>query len=384
MEAYFDNSATTKVEESVKHIMVKTMMEDYGNPSSLHMRGVEAEQYVKKAREIIASTLKCQEKEIYFTSGGTESNNMALIGVAMANKRRGNHIITTSVEHPSVSMPLKYLEDNGFEITRLPVDGTGRISPEDFKNAIKDTTIMASVMYVNNEVGAIEPIDEIADIIKRSGRDIIFHVDAIQAYGKLKIYPKRQGIDLISVSGHKIHGPKGIGFIYIKDKIKVNPIIFGGGQQKGMRSGTENVPGIAGLGEACRIAYKDIDEKAAAMTEIKDYFIDRVNEIDGVKVNSAKGSEGAPHIASVSFEGIRSEVLLHSLEDKNIYVSAGSACSSNKKSVSSTLKSMGIEEKYLDSTVRFSFSSYSTKEEVDYTIETIKSLVAMLRLYKHS
>ena len=217
MEAYFDNSATTKVEESVKDIMVKTMMEDYGNPSSLHMRGVEAEQYVKKAREIIASTLKCQEKEIYFTSGGTESNNMALIGVAMANKRRGNHIITTSVEHPSVSVPLKYLEDNGFEITRLPVDGTGRISPEDFKNAIKDTTIMASVMYVNNEVGAIEPIDEIADIIKRSGRDIIFHVDAIQAYGKLKIYPKRQGIDLLSVSGHKIHGPKGIGFIYIKD-----------------------------------------------------------------------------------------------------------------------------------------------------------------------
>ena len=384
MEAYFDNSATTKVEESVKDIMVKTMMEDYGNPSSLHMRGVEAEQYVKKAREIIASTLKCQEKEIYFTSGGTESNNMALIGVAMANKRRGNHIITTSVEHPSVSMPLKYLEDNGFEITRLPVDGTGKISPEDFKNAIKDTTIMASVMYVNNEVGAIEPIDEIADIIKRSGRDIIFHVDAIQAYGKMKIYPKRQGIDLLSVSGHKIHGPKGIGFIYIKDKIKVNPIIFGGGQQKGMRSGTENVPGIAGIGEACYIAYKDIDEKAGAMTEIKDYFIDRVNEIDGVKVNSAKGSEGAPHIASVSFEGIRSEVLLHSLEDKNIYVSAGSACSSNKKSVSSTLKSMGIEEKYLDSTVRFSFSSYSTKEEVDYTIETIKSLAAMLRLYKHS
>lgn len=384
MEAYLDNSATTKVEESVKNIMVKTMMEDYGNPSSLHMRGVEAENYIKEAKKIISSILKCQDKEIFFTSGGTESNNLAIIGTALANKRKGNHIITTSVEHPSVLEPMKYLEDNGFEITRLPVDGFGRISPDDLKNAIKDTTIMVSVMYVNNEVGAIEPVDEVAEIIKRSGKDIVFHVDAIQAFGKLKIYPKRQGIDLLSVSGHKIHGPKGTGFIYIKDKVKINPLMLGGGQQKGMRSGTENVPGIAGLGEACRVAYENLDEKINDLTNLKDYFIDRINEINGVKINSEKGSLGAPHIVSVSFEGIKSEVMLHALEEKNIYVSSGSACSSNKKTKESILKKMGIPEKYLDSTLRFSFSTHSTKEEADYTIETIKNLVDKLRLYIHS
>ena len=319
MEAYLDNSATTRVSEDVKDIMVKVMTEEYGNPSSLHMKGVEAEHYVREAREKIAKILKVNEKEILFTSGGTESNNTALIGTAMANKRKGNHIITSSIEHASVGSPLKYLEKQGFNVTWLPVDKDGKVNPEDVREAICDETILVSVMYVNNEIGAIQPIDEIADVIAQKKPDVIFHVDAIQAFGKMPIYPKRQKIDLMSVSGHKIHGPKGTGFLYIKDKTKINPIIFGGGQEKGMRSGTENVPGIAGLGVACDNADNNISGRIEEMYELKDYFIDRISSLEDITVNSKKGHEGAPHIVSVSFRGVRSEVLLHSLEDKNIY-----------------------------------------------------------------
>lgn len=384
MEAYLDNSATTKVLESVKDIVIKTMIEDYGNPSSMHMKGVESEKYLKDTREIIAKELKCKDKEILFTSGGTESNNMAIIGVANANKRRGNHIITTMIEHPSVSMPIKYLEEQGYRITRLSVDEYGVISLEELRNSICDDTILVSVMYVNNEVGAIQPIDEIAKVISEVNKDIIFHVDAIQAFGKLRIYPSRQGIDLLSVSAHKIHGPKGIGFIYIKDKTKINPIILGGGQQRNMRSGTDNVPGIAGLGQAVREVFKDFDNNVNSITTIKDYFIDRISTIENVKVNSRKGEFSAPHIVSVSFVGVRSEVMLHALEDKNIYVSAGSACSSNKQSVSATLKAMGLTKDELESTVRFSFSMHTTKEEIDYAVDEIAKLIPMLRKYKHS
>lgn len=384
MEAYLDNSATTKVYESVKDIMIKVMTEDYGNPSSLHMRGLEAEKYIKQAREDIASILKCREKEIFFTSGGTESNNMAVIGSAMANRRKGNHIITTAIEHPSVSAPLEFLENQGFKVTRIGVDENGVISADDVKEAICDDTILISIMYINNEIGSIQPIDEVADIIAAKNPDIIFHVDAVQAFGKLRIYPKRQHIDLLSVSGHKIHGPKGVGFLYVKDKIKVNPVIYGGGQQKGMRSGTENVPGIAGLSVACTESYRNFDEKIQKITELKDYFTDSISKLDGIRINSRKGNDGAPHIVSVSFEGVKSEVLLHALEDKEIYVSAGSACSSNKTAISNTLKGIGLPEKYLDSTLRFSFSEYTTKEELDYTIKQIEGMLDMLRIYKHS
>lgn len=384
MEVYLDNSATTKVYDSAKDIMVKVMMEDYGNPSSLHMYGVEAEKYIRQAKEDIAGILKCQEKEILFTSGGTESNNIAVIGAAMANRRKGNHIITTAIEHPSVSAPLEFLEKQGFKVTKIGVDENGVISPEDVKNAICSDTILISVMYVNNEIGSIQPIDEIADIIAEKNPDIIFHVDAVQAFGKLKIYPKRQHIDMMSVSGHKIHGPKGVGFLYVRDKTKISPIIYGGGQQKGMRSGTENVPGIAGLWAACVESYNKLDEKIKRMTELKDYFTDRISGLDGIRINSRKGNEGAPHIVSVSFDGVKSEVLLHALENKGIYVSAGSACSSNKPSVSNTLKGIGLPEKYLDSTLRFSLSEYTTKEELDYTFEQIEGMLGTLRIYKHS
>lgn len=383
MEAYLDNSATTKVHASVKDIMVKVMEEDYGNPSSLHMKGVDAEKYIRQAREDISAILKCKEKEIYFTSGGTESNNMAIIGAAMANRRRGNHIITTAIEHPSVSAPIEFLEKQGFRVTRLDVDENGVISPEALKESICDDTILISIMYVNNEIGSIQPIDEAAHIISEKNQDIIFHVDAIQAFGKLRIYPRRLNIDLMSVSGHKIHGPKGTGFLYIKDRVKVNPIIFGGGQQKGMRSGTENVPGIAGLSKACVEAYENFDEKINRIAGLKDYFTDCISKLEGIRVNSNKGPGGAPHIVSVSFEGIKSEVLLHALEDKKIYASAGSACSSNKHAESSTLKAIGLPEKYMDSTLRFSFSALTTKEELDYTVKEIEGMLGMLRIYKH-
>ena len=381
MEVYLDNSATTKVLESVKDIMVETMTCDYGNPSSMHTIGMKAENCIKAAKSEIASTLKVDEKEILFTSGGTESNNLAIIGTAMANKRSGMHIITSCIEHPSVLNTMKFLEEQGFKVTYLPVDKYGIIDTEVLRDAICDETILVSVMYVNNEVGAVEPVNEIAGIISEKNPKTLFHVDAIQAYGKYEIRPKKTGIDLMSVSGHKIHGPKGTGFLYIRDKVKIKPIIFGGGQQKGMRSGTENVPGIAGLGQATADVYKNMNEHSKKMCELKDYFIDELGRIDGAIVNSRKGSDGAPHIVSVSFEGIRSEVMLHALEAENIYVSAGSACASNKPAVSETLKNMGIRKDLLDSTIRFSFSMFTTKEEIDYSILKISELSGKLRRY---
>lgn len=382
MEAYLDNSATTVVVAPVKDIMIKTMCEDFGNPSSLHLKGVDAEKYVKKAREIIAKSLKVDEKEIIFTSGGTESNNLALIGTALANQRAGKHIITTCFEHASVLSTMDFLKNMGFEITYLAVDSDGKIDLNQLKESLRADTILVSVMYVNNEIGAVEPVSEISKIIKDYNPDIVFHVDAIQAYGKYIINPKKQGIDLLSVSGHKIHGPKGSGFLYASGKVKLKPIIYGGGQQKGMRSGTENVPAIAGLGEAVKYSYDNFNEKIEKLYSLKDYFIDEVSKIDNVKINSKKGQESAPHIVSVSFIGVRSEVMLHTLEDRGIFVSAGSACSSNKqKNVSATLKGIGLKPEEIDSTIRFSFCYETTKEEIDYAVDVIKENIAMLRKY---
>ena len=381
MYAYLDNSATTKVSENVTNLMVKVMMEDYGNPSSLHMKGVEAEKYIKESKDIIAKLLKVDVKEIIYTSGGTESNNLAIIGAAMANKRAGNRIITSAIEHPSVLATMKYLEDNGFEVIYLPVDSNGVVDMEALKEAMTKETILVSVMHVNNEIGAIEPVSEISKYIKSINPEVVFHVDAIQSFGKLVVQPKKMGIDLLSVSGHKIHGPKGIGFLYASSKVKLKPIIFGGGQQKGMRSGTENVPGIAGIGLAAREAYENFEEKISKMIELKDYFIDRVTSIENVTVNSSKGAEGAPHIISVSFLGVRSEVMLHSLEDKEIYISSGSACSSNKPSVSATLKGIGLKPEQIDSTVRFSLSYDTTKEELDYAVDAVAGMIELLRKF---
>ena len=296
MEAYFDNSATTRCADAAVALMQQVLLEDYGNPSSLHMKGVVAEKYIKTATEQIARTLKVAEKEIIFTSGGTESNNLALIGVAMANKRAGKHIITTSIEHASVYNPLIFLEEQGFEVTYLPVDAQGVISLEALASAVREDTILVSMMHVNNEIGTIEPIEEAVKLIHEKNSRTLIHVDAIQSFGKLRTYPKRMGIDLLSVSGHKIHGPKGIGFLYVKDKTKIKPIIHGGGQQKNMRSGTENVAGIAGLGAAVEELYQDFDEKIDRLYELREYFVAGVKALEGTTINGAEGRNAAPHI----------------------------------------------------------------------------------------
>ena len=381
MEIYLDNSATTAVHPDVVKLMSKIMLEDYGNPSSKHNKGVQAERYLNEAGETLASILKCDKKELLYTSGGTESDNMAFIGTALANKRRGNHIITTMIEHPAILETTVFLENNGFEITYLPVDATGRVSLEALKEALKPETILVSIMYANNEVSIVEPIAEAAAMVKEYNPEIIFHTDAVQAFGKYRIIPKRENIDLMSVSAHKLHGPKGVGFLYIKDKTKINPIIFGGGQQKGMRSGTENVPGIAGMALAAKLCYENFDEKIERLYELKEYFTDKVLEIPGTVFNGRRGHEGTPHVISISFENVRSEVLLHALEDKGIYVSSGSACSSNKPALSGTLKAIGVKNNLLDSTIRFSLCTENTKEELDEVIIALNELVPMLRRY---
>ena len=379
MEAYLDNSATTRAYPEVGDLVYKVMCQDYGNPSSMHRKGVDAEHYVKEAKETIAKVLKVNAKDIYFTSGGTESDNLALIGCARANRRAGNHLITTSIEHPAILNTMRYLEEEeGFRVTYLPVDASGRVNLEALKEALCPETILVSVMYVNNEVGTLQPIDEAVKIVKEYNSSILFHSDAVQGFGKYHIYPKRQKIDLLSASGHKIHGPKGIGFLYIKEGTKISPIIFGGGQQKGMRSGTENVPGIVGLAVACEKMIGKNYENAEKIREVKEYFQERIKEIEDIKDNSGK----APHVASISFKKLRSEVLLHALEDREIYVSSGSACSSNKKqAVSGTLNAIALSDEFKDGTLRFSFSIENTKEEVDETIKALKELVPMLRRF---
>lgn len=381
MEAYLDNAATTQAFDEVCREVEKVMMIDFGNPSSKHTKGMQAENYINEAKENIAATLKCQPKEIIFTSGGTESNNMALIGTVLANKRAGKHIITTRIEHASVHEPLAFLEEMGYEVTYLKVDKLGHVDMKELEESIRDDTVIVSVMFVNNEIGAVEDIKKISELIKSKNKNIIFHVDAIQAYGKYKIVPKKLGIDLMSVSGHKIHGPKGSGYIYIKENTKIRPIIFGGGQQKGMRSGTENVPGIAGMALAAKLCYENFDEKIERLYELKEYFTDKVLEIPGTVFNGRRGHEGTPHVISISFENVRSEVLLHALEDKGIYVSSGSACSSNKPALSGTLKAIGVKNNLLDSTIRFSLCTENTKEELDEVIIALNELVPMLRRY---
>ena len=384
MEIYFDNSATTRVLSSVRDVVVKVMTEDYGNPSAKHRKGMEAEQYLRRTAADIAKTMKVKDKEILFTSGGTESNNMALIGTAMANQRAGKHIISTRIEHASVYNPLAFLEQQGFEVTWLSVDSKGHISLKELEESIRPDTILVSIMYVNNEIGAIEPVEEIASIVHGKNPAILLHVDAIQAYAKLVIHPKKQGIDLLSVSAHKLHGPKGVGFLYIDERVKIRPLLYGGGQQKDLRSGTENVPGIAGMGVAVREMFTDHQQKVDYITGLKDYMIDRMEQLEGVTVNSLKGSEGAPQIVSVSFAGVRSEVLLHALEDKGIYVSSGSACSSNHPAISGTLKAVGVRKELLDSTLRFSLGIFNKKEEIDECIRVLEELLPVLRKYYRS
>lgn len=381
MEVYFDNAATTKIIPEVREIMLETMDEEYGNPSSMHVKGVGAEKYIRYAKSVISRQLKCEPKEIIFTSGGTESNNLALLGIALANKRAGNHIITTGIEHASVYNPVLYLQELGFRVTFLKVDKKGKVDLEHLKESLCEDTILVSTMAVNNEIGAVEPIAEIGAILKaynrEHGKAIIYHVDAIQAFGKQIIYPKRIGIDALSISGHKIHGPKGSGALFVDSRVKIKPIIYGGGQEKGMRSGTENTAAIAGLGKAAEIMYERLEENREKMFTVKQALIQGATAIDGVTDNSGD----SPHIASLSFKGVRSEVLLHALEEKGIYVSAGSACSSNHPVISGVLKAIGLDKELLDSTLRFSFCEYNTVEEAEYTVRMLQELLSMLRRF---
>ena len=381
MDAYFDNSASTKVSEKAIDIMLKTMREDYANSSAKHIKGVDSEKYVKDAAETIAKTLKVKKSEIIFTSGGTESNNMALLGTAMAKKRLGKHIIISGIEHPAVYMPATFLAEEGFELTVLPVDKTGRVDLEVLKESIREDTILASIMYVNNEIGAVEPVDEISKIIKSKNENTLFHVDAIQAYTKLRINPKTQGIDMLSASGHKFHGPKGVGFLYINSDVKINPIIFGGGHQRGMRSGTLNTTGIAGMGVAAKEAYDEFDKRIEKIKSLKNFIMDELEKIEVAVLNTGRGDNFAPQIISVSFEDIRAEVLLHALEDRGIYVSSGSACSSNHPGISGTLKAVGIREDLLDATIRISLSELNNMEEAKHLIDNLNELLPLLRKF---
>ena len=361
--------------------MNKIYLEDYGNPSSKHLKGIESERYILDAKEIIAKTLKAKPEEILFTSGGTESDNTALFGVMRANTRRGKHMITTMIEHHAILATAHQLEKEGYEVTYLPVDKYGQVSPESLKEAIRPDTVLVSVMHTNNEIGSVNNLEELSKVVKEANPEIYFHTDAVQGYTKSIIIPKRLGIDLLSVSGHKIHGPKGVGFLYVNEKVKMNPFVYGGGQQSGRRSGTENVPGIAGMALAAKTLYDDFDNEINKLYELKDYLVKRLSDIEGTVINGHTGRDSAPHIVSVSVRGVRAEVLLHALEEKGVYVSSGSACASNRNTVSETLASINIERDLLDSTIRLSFSIFTTMDEVKYAADCIEEIIPELRKY---
>ncbi|MEG0292547.1 MAG: cysteine desulfurase family protein [Anaerovoracaceae bacterium] len=362
MFIYLDNSSTTRQYKEVTEIMIRCMNDDFGNPSSLHKMGLTAENHIKTARKQLAASLNAMPEEIVFTSGGTESDNAAIFSVAETNKRRGNKLITSQVEHPAVLEAFAKLEKQGFKVTYLPVDKECKIKIEDYMAAIDEETILTSIMTVNNEVGTIMPIGELYKLKQKS----VFHTDAVQGFGKVTI-PK---VDMISVSGHKIHGPKGIGALYIKKDMNFKPLILGGGQERGYRSGTENVPAIAGFGKAAEMK-KDIGN-------IKDYLLNGlINEVKDIKVNSPE--DGVSNILNISFLGTRSEVILHTLEQEGIFVSSGSACSSHKKGGSHVLKAMGLRNEEIESAIRFSFSEFNKIDEMDYVIDKVKSAVTRFR-----
>ena len=384
MEAYLDNSATTRAFDEVAELVAKVMTSEYGNASSVHHMGVISANRLSEARDIISSTLKVDPQEIIFTSGGTESDNMSILGVAKANAWRGKHIITTAIEHPAILEATTHLENEGFEVTYLPVGNDGVVDINTLKSAIRDDTILVSMMFVNNEIGAVEPIEEAGRLIKSINKDIVFHVDAVQAYGKVMIRPRTMNIDLLSVSSHKIHGPKGVGFLYIRKGTKITPICYGGGQQKGMRSGTENVPGIAGMALAAKRCYENFDAHIKEMYELKKYLIlslqDRLTDI---KINGPECEKGAPHIVSLSIKGLAAETVLNMLSSKGIYVSAGSACTSNNPHISDTLQAIGLDKSLLESTIRISLSMMTTREEIDYFLDTLCSQVETMRKFYH-
>ena len=380
-EIYLDNAATTVCYQEAADAVRRALLTEYGNPSSMHKKGVDAEKIVREATKTLAGILKGKEKEIFYTSGGTESDNWALFGAARANARRGKHLITTAVEHPAVSAPLAQLREEGYDITVLPVGPDGRVTPEQVLSALREDTVLVSVMMVNNEIGTVEPVAEIGKQIHKKDPGVLFHVDAVQAFGKLPVCPKRMDIDMLSVSGHKIHGPKGIGLLYIDERTKIRPLILGGGQQKGMRSGTDNVPGIAGLAAAAEKICGGQESNAAQMQRCRERLLEGLAELDDVRINGPAAEACVPYIVNASFLGIRSEVLLHALEDRKIYVSSGSACSSHKRADSAVLTAIGCSREEKESAIRFSFSELTTEEEIDRTLEALRELVPVLRRF---
>ncbi len=377
MEIYLDNSSTTRPYPQVVDKMVQALTEDYANPSAAHRKGVEVEKEIKIIRQNIARAVGANDKEIYFTSGGTESNNTVIRGVANLYKKRKNHIISTNIEHPSVLNTLKDLEEDGFEVTYLEVDKNGVIDFEEFKDSIRPTTCLVTIMHVNNEIGSIQPVKEIGKYLKSLDEKIYFHVDAIQSFGKIDFKPSKYNIDFMSVSGHKFHGPKGIGFMYVKSNSRIKPILFGGGQESGVRSGTENVPGIYGIGEAVKVLFDDLSGNIEKMYSLKELLkTELLKIIDDVKVNSPE--DGVCHVLNIAFIGAKGEVLLHYLEQKGVYVSTGSACSAKKKG-SHVLNAIGLTPKEVEGTIRFSLSDMNTEEEILEAAKIIKESVDDLR-----
>ena len=366
-EIYFDNSSTTKVCRAAAEKVMEMMTENYGNPSSLHTMGFRAEQALNAARAKVAAPLGARPEEIYFTSGGTESNNIALFGAAHARRKRGIRIVTTMIEHPSVLNTMKELEKEGFEVIYLKPDEAGQIRPEQVYTAVTPDTILVSMMCVNNEVGSILPLEAVPTAIAASKAPALFHVDAVQAFGKLPLNPGKLKIDLMSASAHKIHGPKGVGALYLKKGVHILPHTFGGGQEKNIRPGTESMPLIAGFGAAVE-ELPDAAAQLKQMQELNTYCRARLGELDDVCIHSPENA--LPFILSFSGGGIRSETMLHYLADKEIYVSSGSACSKGKPS--HVLTAMGLSRGKVDSSLRLSFSRFNTKEEIDVFIETLK------------
>ena len=379
MNVYFDNSATTKPYDEVIEAVSKGMKEYFGNPSSLHNIGMNCEKRLNEAREYFASTIKCNKEEIYFTSGGSEGNNLILKGLL----KPGHHFITTAFEHHSIISTCKQLEEKGVKVTYLDVDSEGRISLEDLEEAITKDTVLVSIMQVNNEIGVIQDIEAIGKLIKERSSRAKFHVDAVQGYGKLPIDVNKSNVDFLTVASHKIHGPKGAGFIYIKKGIILNSLISGGSQEKGIRAGTENLPGIIGFEKAAQMTFEEMESRYDKVLELKKYFVERLNEIKDIRINGEIDGF-SPYILNVSFLGVRAEVLLHLLEEQNIYVATGSACTSKNSAAhgSYVIKSLGLSNKEVESAIRFSFSYENTKEEVDYTIDVLKKSLMFLRRVK--
>lgn len=379
MNIYFDNSATTKPYEEVITEVCNAMRDYYGNPSSLHNLGVMCEKRLNECREYFASTINSQKEEIYFTSGGSEGNNLILKGLL----KPGHHLITTTFEHHSIINTCKELEDRGVKITYLDVDSDGRISLEDLEESICKDTVLVSIMYVNNEMGIIQDLEAIGKLIKEKSSRAKLHVDAVQGYGKLPIDVNKMKIDFLTVAGHKIHGPKGTGFVYIKKGVVLNSLISGGSQERGFRAGTENLPAIIGFEKAAKITFNNIDENYKKAYEVKSYMIERLSEIKDIRINSQL--EGfTPYILNVSFLGVRAEVLLHLLEEAGVYVATGSACTSKSSAAhgSYVIKALGLNNREVESAIRFSFSAENTKEEVDYTIDVLKKSLMFLRRVK--